>query len=70
MQRIIQRTQRGKLVPRPGQGMKDSFELEVNSALREALEIAGKAAQRGLESWNRLNNMVTAGSKGSPGNIS
>jgi len=70
VQRIVQRTQRGNLEPKPGQGMQDSFEAEVNEALRSALELAGALALDDLESWNRLRNMVDAGSKGSSSNIS
>lgn len=54
----------------PGKGMYESFEAEVNGILRDALEKAGGLATSNLESWNRLNNMVTAGSKGSKLNIS
>jgi len=50
--------------------MLESFEAEVNGVLNEAREQSGKLAHATLESWNRLNNMVTAGSKGSNLNIS
>lgn len=50
--------------------MQESFEAEVNRALRAALERAGQLALRDLESANRLKSMVTAGSKGSQLNIS
>ena len=50
--------------------MQDSFEAEVNEALRAALETAGALAIKDLESFNRLKNMVNAGSKGSNANIS
>ena len=70
MQRIVQRTQRGNLARKPGQGMQESFEAEVNEALRSALELAGSLALDDLENWNRLRNMVNAGSKGSNANIS
>jgi len=45
--------------------MQESFEAEVNRALRAALERAGQLALADLESTNRLKSMVTAGSKGS-----
>ena len=70
VQRIVQQTQRGQLPTLPGKGMQESFEAEVNRALREALERAGQLAHRDLEFSNRLKMMVTAGSKGSPLNIS
>jgi len=54
----------------PGKGMYESFENEVNSTLREALETAGALAHADLENWNKLKNMVTSGSKGSNMNIS
>ena len=50
--------------------MYESFENEFNNILRDALDKAGGLATSNLESWNRLNNMVTAGSKGSKLNIS
>ena len=50
--------------------MQDSFEAEVNEALRSALELAGSLALDDLENWNRLRAMVTCGSKGSNANIS
>jgi len=50
--------------------MQESFEAEVNEALRSALELAGSLALDDLENWNRLRNMVNAGSKGSNANIS
>jgi len=70
VQRIIQKTQRGRLKTGAGQGMQESFEAEVNGALRGALDQAGGTAYQELEPWNRLKNMVTAGSKGSAVNIS
>ena len=70
VQRIVQQTQRGQLPTLPGKGMQESFEAEVNRALRKALERAGQLAHRDLEFSNRLKMMVTAGSKGSPLNIS
>jgi DNA-directed RNA polymerase beta' subunit len=50
--------------------MYESFEAEVNRTLRDAIERAGKLAHQDLESSNRLNNMVSSGSKGSKLNIS
>ena len=70
VQRIIQKTQRGQLETLPGKAMLESFEAEVNGCLRAALDTAGALAHKHLESFNRLSNMVTSGSKGSPLNIS
>lgn len=53
-----------------GKGMLDSFEFSVNSKLAAALDEAGKAALEDLVPWNRLKNMVNAGSKGGDFNIS
>lgn len=50
--------------------MYESFEAEVNNALKDAVERAGKLALEDLDSFNRLNNMVSSGSKGSKLNIS
>ena len=50
--------------------MYNSFEINVNNELKKALDTAGKMALGALESFNRLNNMVTSGSKGSNMNIS
>ena len=44
VQRIIQKTQRGLLKTGAGQGMQESFEAEVNGALRGALDRAGRTA--------------------------
>ena len=50
--------------------MKDSFEYEVNTMLKQALDLSGKKAKDNLVSWNRLGQMVGSGSKGSNMNIS
>ena len=48
----------------------ESFEHEVNKKLNNARDTAGTIALEALASDNRLNNMVVAGSKGGPNNIS
>jgi len=68
--RICQKTNRGKLELLPGMGMLQSFENEVNSTLKAALDTTGKLAHNDLEDWNRLRQMVSSGSKGSNMNIS
>lgn len=50
--------------------MFESFEAQVNKQLNDARDKSGNLALEGLESFNRLRNMVTAGSKGSNINIS
>lgn len=70
VQRIMQKTQRGQLATLPGKGMQESFENEVQTALRDAINTAGNITHKSMPSWNRLSNMVTSGSKGSPQNIS
>ena len=42
----------------------------MNETLRTALTLSGEVAQHDLESCNRLNQMVSCGSKGSSNNIS
>jgi len=49
--------------------MYESFENEVNSTLKDALNKSGSLAFEDLPSWNKLKNMVTSGSKGSNMNI-
>jgi DNA-directed RNA polymerase II subunit RPB1 len=70
VRQIIRSARQGKLETIPGKGMLDSFEVAVNTELRAALDEAGKAALEDLAPWNRLKNMVTAGSKGGNFNIS
>lgn len=67
---IIRKARKGQLETVPGKGMLESFEAAVNTELRAALEEAGKLALDDLAPWNRLKNMVTAGSKGGNFNIS
>jgi DNA-directed RNA polymerase subunit A' len=67
---IIRKARRGQLNQIPGKGLLGSFEVEVNLELRKALDIAGGMALKDLLPYNRLKNMVTAGSKGGNFNIS
>jgi DNA-directed RNA polymerase II subunit RPB1 len=66
----VQRTQRGDLERKAGLGMQESFEAQINEALRSALTLAGELAHADLDADNRLGNMVSCGSKGSASNIS
>lgn len=67
---IIQQANAGKLKSQPGKSMMESFEAQVNKKLNDARDKSGNLALEGLVSYNRLRNMVTAGSKGSNINIS
>ena len=48
----------------------DAFEKKANNELNNARDNAGKVVQKYLSSKNHLKNMVSAGSKGNPTNIS
>lgn len=60
----------GKLKSQPGKSMMESFEASVNQILNKARDQSGNLALDDLTSYNRLKNMVFAGSKGSNINIS
>jgi hypothetical protein len=49
--------------------MVESFESKINSKLNIARDEAGNLAFIGLDPWNKIANMVTAGSKGTNINI-
>jgi DNA-directed RNA polymerase II subunit RPB1 len=70
VQKIVQKTQLGKLALVPGKSMMETFEVKVNEQLNQARDRAGKLAFTKLSKDNRLRNMVFAGSKGGPINIS
>ena len=70
VRKIINKTQYGRLQSQPGKSTMESFEHEVNKKLNNARDTAGTIALEALASDNRLNNMVVAGSKGGPNNIS
>jgi len=67
---IIKNARAGKLEKVTGMGMLDSFEFRVNQKLKQALDVSGRLALADLSPYNRLKNMVTAGSKGGEFNIS
>ena len=48
----------------------DSFEASVNKALNEARDQSGNLAFKNLGAFNKIQNMVSAGSKGTNINIS
>lgn len=50
--------------------MMDSFEASVNTTLNEARDLAGTLAFKNLGHSNKIQNMVSAGSKGTNINIS
>ena len=50
--------------------MIDSFEASVNQELNEARDQSGTLAFKNLDSFNKIQNMVSAGSKGTNINIS
>jgi DNA-directed RNA polymerase II subunit RPB1 len=70
VQKTLQKAQLGKLKSQPGKGMMDTFEASVNQNLNAARDKSGNLALDDLQSYNRLKNMVFAGSKGSNINIS
>ena len=70
MQRVTQEFQRGQAELLPGKGMMESFEQRINQTLQDAINSAGAITHKAMPSYNRLNNMVTSGSKGSKQNIS
>jgi DNA-directed RNA polymerase II subunit RPB1 len=70
VQRIVQKTQLGRLTLVPGKSMMETFEAKVNEQLNNARDKSGKLAFERLDKDNRLRNMVFAGSKGSNINIS
>ena len=66
----LNEAQNGRLESQPGKNMIDSFEYKANEELNNARNEAGKLIQKYLSSKNHLVNMVSAGSKGNPTNIS
>jgi DNA-directed RNA polymerase II subunit RPB1 len=70
VKKIISKAQAGLLESQPGMTLKETFESEVNKALNEARDVAGKSAQNSLKEQNNVKQMVVSGSKGSYINIS
>ena len=67
---VIEKAHNDKLVPTPGNSLRQTFENHVNKILNEARDETGTAAQKSLSEFNNFKAMVVAGSKGSKINIS
>ena len=67
---ILTNAQKGSLLTQPGKNMIDSFERNVNTELNKARDKVGLLVQESISYKNHLKNMVSAGSKGNPTNIS
>ncbi len=67
---VIEKAHNDKLVPTPGNTLRQTFENHVNKILNEARDETGTAAQKSLSDFNSFKAMVVAGSKGSKINIS
>jgi DNA-directed RNA polymerase II subunit RPB1 len=67
---VIEKAHNDKLVPTPGNTLRQTFENQVNKILNEARDETGSAAQKSLSDFNNFKAMVVAGSKGSKINIS
>ncbi|KAJ2823664.1 DNA-directed RNA polymerase II core subunit rpo21, partial [Coemansia erecta] len=66
----ILKAQNDQLERQPGMTIKESFESEVNAALNQARDKAGKEVRLALSEFNNMRQMSLAGSKGSEINIS
>jgi DNA-directed RNA polymerase II subunit RPB1 len=67
---VIEKAHNDKLVPTPGNSLRQTFENHVNKILNEARDETGSAAQKSLSEFNSFKAMVVSGSKGSKINIS
>ena len=67
---VIEKAHNDKLVPTPGNTLRQTFENHVNTILNKARDETGSAAQKSLSEFNNFKAMVVAGSKGSKINIS
>lgn len=68
--KLIKQAQQGRLECKPGMNLEQSLEANINGVLNKARDNAGLNATASLHRNNRINRMVTAGSKGSPINLS
>lgn len=68
--KITSKAHLGTLQMLPGKNMMESFEASVNKALNEARDETGKVAYESLGDENKIQNMVSCGSKGTNINIS
>ncbi|KAJ2501612.1 DNA-directed RNA polymerase II core subunit rpo21 [Coemansia sp. RSA 1972] len=66
----IEKAQSDQLECQPGMTIKESFEYEVNNALNQARDKAGKQVLERLKEFNNVRQMSLAGSKGTDINIS
>lgn len=67
---IINESRNGTLKQQSGKDILESFEQQVNQALNQARDKAGNFAFKDLIRSNKIQNMVSAGSKGTHINIS
>ena len=67
---VIEKAHNDRLIPTPGNTLRQTFENQVNKILNEARDETGSAAQKSLSDFNNFKAMVVAGSKGSKINIS
>jgi DNA-directed RNA polymerase II subunit RPB1 len=68
--KLIMQMQRGDLELRPGSGLFESFERQVNASLNEARDASGKKLIDAVDTRNNILHMVNAGSKGKQDNLS
>jgi DNA-directed RNA polymerase II subunit RPB1 len=67
---VIDRAFSGQLQILPGMTLLETFESTVNKTLNDAVNSAGKCIQGQVRFWNGFAQMLEAGSKGSPINVS
>ena len=67
---IILQAQQNKLPCNPGMTLAETFEHQVSKELNKARDSSGQSAQNSLKEQNNVKQMVLAGSKGNPINIS
>ncbi|KAI0286600.1 beta and beta-prime subunits of DNA dependent RNA-polymerase [Russula aff. rugulosa BPL654] len=70
VRKLILRSQKDQLKPKPGMTIRESFESGVEYELNKARDDSGRHAQKHLKDDNNVKQMVVAGSKGSFINIS
>lgn len=66
----IKKAESGRLKLQPGKNLLESLEFEINGDLNRARDEAGQLAFKDLDPQNKIQNMVSAGSKGTNINIS
>jgi len=70
VEKQINEAMEGKLQSEPGLTLMETFEVNVNKVANEAINETGKLVQESSSRSNQLLEMVNAGSKGTPINIS